>query len=263
MKLNWAAAAAAIFTAFVLFSLAGFQVTGEVAGPRLLSRVAAALIEIDPWLEAHREDIELSAREQPQADVPLADLPIEVVLTPAEIDAAQASAGGLRSLISERMGRQLYEQGTAAFRDREGAPLLLSTTEPVRWTVTLLEEDMRSFWQMALIAGVLLLAIVLAANWLAGGPMPLPYLAAGAIFAAVASLGVLLLAQAGRAMLDSAVDREIMLVLRDGAWIGLRNGLAVSIATGCLTLLLRRPGRRTANSPWHITRPTPPDTPSA
>ena len=61
----------------------------------------------------------------------------------------------------------------------------------------------------------------------------------GAIIGAVGSIAVWVLAQAGSNALDGAVDKEIMLILRDGAWIGVRNSLATAAAAGALLLLMR------------------------
>src|SRR5439155_6097108 len=116
----------AFLTATFVFALALFQASGPVAGPRLAGRLGAALIEIDRWLPAHRDDIEVSARERPRTSIDVNGLPIDVSI-PA---AAVKDNGGamLGTAIVAAMGQRLYRDGWAAF-DGNGS---ISVAEPAR-----------------------------------------------------------------------------------------------------------------------------------
>ena len=115
---NLATLLTTILTVVALFALTGWQVTSETAATRLLGRLGAAIIEIDRWLPAHQEDIELVARDRERRCRPgprpadRGDPPSSLV-----IDAEEAR---LRTLITEEMGRKLYEDGNSAFRDNDG-----------------------------------------------------------------------------------------------------------------------------------------------
>jgi hypothetical protein len=224
----------ALLTVVVLFTLAGYQVTTVTAGVRLEGRLGAALIELDRWLPAHREDLNLLSRDRPTAPLVLPDVPIEVSIPADQI--ANASDAALEAEIRRAMGEVLYQQGSGAVHDEQGKTHL-SVTDPVRWAINLTGEGAHSFWRtVLLITTVLLLAVC--AGQLYGRHSPLPGLAVGGGVAAGGALIVWLAAHALNSALDSAVDKEIALVLRDGAWLGLRNGLAVvAIALSALYLL--------------------------
>lgn len=224
----------ALLTIAALLCLTGYQVTGETAGTRLLSRLAAALAELDRWLPAHHEDLALLARDRPQSHVPLHDFPIAVSLPASEVAGADLSQ--LRSRILDRLGEVLYRQGMGAFRDDAGHSPSLDIVEPVRWSVTLLQQDANRVWLAALPVATLLLVAAVAVV-LSNGASPLPALAAGAGAAALVFAAGWGAAQLVGSVLASPVDREIMLIARDGAWIGLRNSLAVLLATGSFMLL--------------------------
>jgi len=255
---------AALATAIALFALAGYQVTSATAAERLLGRLAAALVEIDRWLPAHREDIDLLARAVPEGTVDLDDLPVDVALPAAGVIDAEEAA--LRDRIVALMGEALYSDGKDAFRGEEGAASL-GVDEPARWTATLLSAGAHRFWQAALPLTLLVL-LALVASLLHGGRSPLLPLTIGAGVAAACSLAVWLLAEAGETALDSAIDREIVLILRDGAWIGLRNAAAVAAAGLAIRALLAlaRPGPTAWPAADQPRRPEPaegPETPSA
>jgi hypothetical protein len=63
---------------------------------------------------------------------------------------------------------------------------------------------------------------------------PLMPMAAGAGIAVVAAFLAWLVARAIGSSFDSAVDQEVVLILHDGAWLGLRN----SLAAGAILLAL-------------------------
>ena len=214
---------ASILTVVVLFCLAGFQVTNETAGHRLLGRVGAALIELDRWLPAHHDDIELLSRDRPDAPLTLPDLPIDVTISP--VTAVDATDESLRVAITRAMGEKLYSDGSDAVHDEEGKSHL-GVAEPVRWTINLLGDSAHSFWRSALILTGLIL-LVLCAGLLWTRQSPVLAVAIGGGIAAGFSLLVWVIAEVLQSVIDGAMDKEIALVLRDGAWLGLRNGLAV------------------------------------
>ena len=214
---------AAILTVVTLFALAGYQVTSEESGARMLGRVGAALIELDRWLPAHKDDIELLSRDRPNAPLVLPDLPFEVAIPSTA--ASDANPETLRATITRAMGDQLYNEGSGAVRDEAGESHL-DYTEPVRWTINMLGDGAHAFWTLVLIiAGLSLLALCAGMIWTRQSP--LMAIAAGGAIAALLSLVAWLGMQALGSAMSGAIDKEIALVLRDGAWIGLRNGLAV------------------------------------
>jgi hypothetical protein len=247
-----AGSVAALLTAASLFALAGYQVTSAEPATRLLGRLAAALIEIDRWLPAHREDLRLLARDRPAGVVAVRDIPVSATL-PAEVVVTGDDAA-LREALVRSMGTSLYENGAGALRDAEGNPRKPPLTDPLRWAVTLLERDAHQFWRAAVPLFALLLVASVAGGLLFGG-QPLAPLAIGAAVSAMLSAAVWLLAQAGEGISKAPVDQEIMLALRDGAWIGLRNAGAVAVALAGLLVLVRSlTGRdRSASAPaWDL-----------
>lgn len=229
----------AILTAVVLFCLAGYQVTTEIAGVRFEGRIGAALIELDRWLPAHRDDIELLSRDRPDAPLVLPDLPIEVLIPSSAV--LEAPDETLQATIQRAMGEKLYADGSGAVQDESGKSHL-GFAEPVRWTINLLGADMHGTWRSVLIlTTVLLLAVCAGMLWTRQSP--LSAVAIGGVIAAVLSLGMWFLAQVMNTLLDGAVDKEIALVLRDGAWIGLRNGLSVAVIGAAATYLVSQLAR--------------------
>ncbi len=246
-----------VTTVILLFSLSGYQVTSETASGRLLGRLAAAVIELDRWLPAHDEDLRLLAAEARGGSVRPAGLPVPIAL-PADAVAA-SDAKGLRAMIVEATGAALRRDGLAAFRDDAGAGGSLGV-EPVRWTVALLGESAHAFWGAALLLSVVALVGFAAALLLEGRPLLGP-LALGGGLAAAAAFAAWLLALAADQAFASAIDSEIALILRNGAWIGLRNGLAVGGAGLALLLLLgSRHEREAANRPLPAST-APPEAP--
>ena len=247
-----------VTTVILLFSLSGYQVTSETASGRLLGRLAAAVIELDRWLPAHAEDLRLLAAEARGGSVRPAGLPVPIALP---VDAVAASdAKGLRAMIVEATGAALRRDGLAAFRDDAGAGGSLGVQEPVRWTVALLGDSAHAFWGAALLLSVVALVGFAAALLLEGRPLLGP-LALGGGLAAAAAFAAWLLALAADQAFASAIDSEIALILRNGAWIGLRNGLAVGGAGLALLLLLgSRRDREAANRPLPAST-APPEAP--
>jgi len=221
-----------VMTVLALFSLAGFQVTTETAGVRLLSRLSAALIEFDRWLPEHRDDLDLLARDRPTGFV-RPDLPVPVSLPARSL--IDASDDVNRALILNAMGTALYERGLDAFAADSSDNQPPGLSSPTNWAIRLLNQTAHGFWGTILPATLLAL-LACAGLALRGGRSPLPAVAIGAGIAAVASLAVWLVTNLLSGFSDSATDREIARFLHDGAWIGVRNGVA--ILAGALALIV-------------------------
>ena len=230
------AAVTALVAAFVLFALAGYQVTSETAASRLLVRYSAALVEIDRWLPEHLADIELAARDRPNGTVEVRDLPIPVTLPASAISGAGETE--VRARVLDVMAGLLYEHGNGAFRDAEGARSRPGYNEAAYWTALLLTRGAHSFWTATLGIGVLILLAFGASVLQSGRSLP-AVVAAGAGFALVASVAVWLLAGAATNGFSSPLDGEVALIVRDGAWIGARNAFAVLAAASGLLVLMR------------------------
>ncbi len=232
-----------LMTTITLIALTGFQVTSETAGTRLLGRLGVVLIEIDRWLPVHQEGLKLLARDRPEGELEVADLPVQVAIpSMLVLDADEVL---LRSLISDAVGTSLYKNGTDGFATGEGQAGSLDLNEPIRWVVSLLNSGTHGFWQVVLPFTALLLALTLAAVLTSGGA-PLPAIAFGAAAAAGISLIGWLLMELGNSSSDRALNRETFLILRDGFWIGVRNGVAVAVAAGALHFMVR------SLSPAHV-----------
>jgi len=147
------------------------------------------------------------------------------------------------------MGRKLYEDGNSAFRDNEGGAASLGINEPVRWTVAFLGSRMHGFW-LAALALTLLLALAASAAVLTTGQHPVNAIAIGGVIGFIASGAFWGLTHLMSSMAGSAADQEIVLILRDGAVMGLRNCGGVCFASGVLALLLAMGHRRDASSQY-------------
>jgi hypothetical protein len=233
---------ASLLTAAALIVLTGYQVTGRTAGVRLLSRLSETLVELDRWLPAHEDDLKAQAQERPAGIVIIDTLPVQVRLAATRV--ASSSSAMLADSIGRGMGESLYERGTSAFV-RAGGDAGLSATEPVRWAVSLLDRSSHARWRAALLIVGLFFAGSMAGVLMTGSSALQPLLI-GASVAAVVSLAVWLLAKLGASVTAGPVDEEIMLMLRDGAWIGVRNSLAVIGASSALLLVLALVNRQRA-----------------
>jgi hypothetical protein len=253
---------AALLTSIALLVLTGFQVTGPTAAPRLLGRLGGAMVEVDRWAPAHAEDLRLLAAERPRGTIVLDNLPVEVRLPASQV--TEAGPDGLQRLVTEALGQEIYRQGDAAFLQHDGGRGL-QVTEPVRWAADLLQQSTHGRWRAALLITTLFWVAAIALV-LTTGRSPLPAIAIGAGIAALGAAAAWLLAGAGRGLMDGAVDQEIMLIARDGAWLGLRNSLAVMVAAVALSVgiaLLGRVRPRQAAIPRPARRTRPPWLPPA
>lgn len=224
-----------LFTIVFLFTLTGFQITSELAATRVLGRLSASLIEIDRWLPAHVEELQLRAEDRPHGSVPLATLPIQADMPSSQV--LGASPDALRGRVIAAMGLALYTNGTDALRNDRGA-VDLAIEEPVRWTVTLLERDMHDYWLPPLaFSGILLIGLCL--DFLRVGKSPLPSILVGACMASFFAAAAWILATLAAGALESGVDREILLIAKDGAFMGLRNSVTLGAAATALMLVVK------------------------
>jgi hypothetical protein len=246
---------AALITAAALFALAGYQVTSDAAGERLLGRLGASMVELDRWVPAHREDIQLQATERPGEVVTIGDVPLKGVVVPSD-EAVDASDDELNSLLTQSMGRALYEDGTAALLPEGEDVSQLSLAEPARWTVELLSPRMHAFW-LAALSLCLILLLALSVALLLARTSPLSPVVLGASIAVGCCLGMSILAFGAGFAFTSAIDKEIMLIGRDGALLGLRNAVGVGIIAGALQYIVRpfrAPPSRRSNRPVDLSK---------
>jgi hypothetical protein len=247
-----------LLTFVALFALTGYQVTTETAATRLLSRLAASLIEVDRWLPAHLDDLNLLARDRPDGFLRPPDLPIAVTLPASQMLTADEPTA--RTLLLDTLGTTLYEEGNGAFVDVEGQARAPGIDEPVHWTVSLLYQGMHRFWRFLLPASLVLLLGAIAVSLYFSRPFLSAMIAGGLVGAASSSLMFLVAGFASRSF-GSPVDQEIALILRDGAWLGMRNCLAVSAVVLSFMLLLRLFSPEGLTWSRRLQPPEPPEAP--
>ena len=242
-----------LFTIVFLFTLTGFQITSHTAATRLLGRLGASLIEVDRWLPMHREELQLRAEDRPSGTVPLSGVPIDAEIASSKVLGAQPDA--LRDRVVQAMGEALYTKGTDAFRTENGA-VELSVEEPVKWATQMLERDVHDYWLPPLaFSGIIIAGLCL--DFIRMGRSPLSSILVGALMATFFAAAAWILATLANSVLDSGIDKEVMHVARDGAFMGLRNSVTVGAAATALMLVLkvtvqtpREPQRRYYNDDY-------------
>ena len=96
-----------------------------------------------------------------------------------------------------------------------------------------------------------------AASVMSTGHPPVNAIAIGAVIGGLLSAGFLGLMLVAEGSASSAADREIILILRDGALMGLRNCGGVAFASGVLAVLLSFAHAREARSSYNPPPPSP------
>ena len=224
-----------LLTIVFLFSLTGFQITSHTAAPRLLGRLGASLIEVDRWLPAHQEELQVRADDRPSGTVPLSGVPIDAEIQSSKVRGAQPN--DLRDRVVEAMGEALYNKGTDAFRSDAGA-VNLSVEEPVKWATQLLERDMHDYWLPPMaFAGIIIAGLCL--DFIRMGRSPLSSILVGALMATFFASAAWIFATLAGGVLESGVDKEVIRVAKDGAFMGLRNSVTVGAAATALMLVLK------------------------
>jgi hypothetical protein len=213
-----------------------FQVTGPVAGPRLLGRLAAAMIELDYWLPAHRDDLEASARERPRVSVEATGLPVSVFVPSSAVLADGGSRLG--PALASALGDALYSSGRGAFTGNGS----ISITEPARWVMELLRPRAHRLWGAACLA-LLALALILsaiAAISTEGPPLRAVLRPVAIAGAAVATAGAFswLLFRVGALLTGPSVNGEVLMIGRDVAGVALRDGFGICLGAAAILLLL-------------------------
>jgi hypothetical protein len=227
-----------LLTLAALFSLAGFQVTGRTAATRLLGRLSGSLIEVDRWLPAHQQELDLRAQERPNGYIQPDDLPILTTLPSSQITDAPPDV--LQDRLVAAMAKSLYDSGANALQSDAG-PVKLGAEEPVRWATNLLSKHAQGLWTAALaLTSVLLAGLCL--DFLRAGRQPFSAMLLGALLACIGAGAAFLMATAAATVFDSGVDKEVMRIIRDGAFLGLRDSAAVAVTCGALLLISRTAG---------------------
>jgi len=216
----------------LLVALNLLQLTAPGPAHRALGRAVASLTEIDSLLAVHGAALRQQADASPDEPLALADYPLDVSLSPEE---AQRPAAEVRDLLLDRSAEQVYQEGSAAFREegQSGDAPRLSVQRAVRTGLGFLTAGNHDAlrWTtlaLALVCGVLSGALLLVTR----GYGRLGALG-GAV--AVASLLFLLLAVAVRLVLgladwgtDDYITVQLLDLAKEAAWLPIRNGLAFS-----------------------------------
>jgi hypothetical protein len=235
----------ALASAFTILSLSGYQATSETAAQRLLGRLFGAMIEIDRWLPAHVDDLRAAAEERRAGVVQVDALPVPVRIRGEDVVAADEDT--LKDTILAEAGWMLHSRGLDAFEE-DGNRGSLALNDPVRWTVLLLSSDAHAVWRVMLLGGLgltLLLALLVAVSVVGSRLKAVAgSIAAGALIAGLLSAMLWGGMHLGSTAARSLVDREIGLIFRDAAWLGIRNGAAVLVAALAFWLVGALAGRR-------------------
>ena len=224
-----------LLTIVFLFSLTGFQITNHTAATRLLGRIGASLIEVDRWLPSHVEELQARADDRPNGTVQLGGVPIDAEIASSKVRGAPPDV--LRDRVVQAMGEAMYTKGTDAFRSESGVTKL-SVEEPVKWATQLLEEDVHDYWLPPMaFSGIIIAGLCL--DFLRMSRSPLSAILVGALMATFFAAAGWILATLAEGILESGVDKEVMRVARDGAFMGLRNSVTVGAAATALMLVLK------------------------
>jgi hypothetical protein len=228
------AIALALATALLalLVTLNLLQLTAPAPAHRALRRAVASLTEIDSLLAAHGATLRQQADVSPDEPLSLPDYPLDVWLSPEE---ARLPAAEVRDLLLDRSAEQVYQKGSAAFREegQSGDAPRLSVQRAVRTGLGFLTAGNHDAlrWAtlvLAAVCGVLSGTLVLVTR----GYGRLSALG-GAV--AAASLLFLLLAAAVRLVFglagwgtDDYITVQLLDLAKEATWLPLRNGLAFS-----------------------------------
>jgi len=231
----------------LLFALNLLQLTAPGPANRVLRRAVASLTEIDSLLAVHGATLRQQADASPDEPVSLLDYPLDVSLSAQE---ARRTPAEVRDLLLGRSAEQVYQEGSAAFREegQSGGGSRLSAEGAVRTGLGLLTAGNHDALRLttvvlAVLCGGLGGALVL----LTRGYDRL--VALGAVVAA-ASLAFLLLVAAARLALglaalatDDYIADQLLDLAGEVAWAPARNGILLA-GLGLALLALGLAGAR-------------------
>lgn len=235
----------------LLFAVNLFQLTAPGPAHRAIRRAVASLTEIDSLLAVQGPSLRQEAEASSGEELSLPGYPLDVPLSPQE---ALQPPETLRDLVLDRSAEQVYEEGSAAFREEgesagssrlsvQGAVrtglgfLTAGNHDSLRWTTAVL----------AVVSGVAAAALIL----LTRGYGRL--IALGGAVAAAALLFLLLTAAVRLALGIAAgisgdyITVQLLDLAKGAAWMPLRNGIAFSglglalLALGLLGSSMARP----------------------
>jgi hypothetical protein len=235
----------------LLVALNLLQLTAPGPTHRALRRAVASLTEIDSLLAVHGPALRRQAGVSPDEPLSLPDYPLDVRLSPEE---ARRPATEVRDLLLDRSAEQVYQEGSAAFREKgqSGDAPRLSVQRAVRTGLRFLTAGNHDAlrWTtlvLALVCGVLSGALILVTRGYGR------LITLGSAVAA-ASLLFLLLAAAVRLALglagwgtDDYIAVQLLDLAKEAAWLPIRNGLAFSVL-GLALLALGVVGSRLSRS---------------
>jgi hypothetical protein len=231
----------------LLFALNLFQLTAPGPAHRAIRRAVASLTEIDSLLAVQGPSLRQQAEASSGEPLSLPGYPLDVPLSPQE---ALQPPDTLRDLVLDRSAEQVYEEGSAAFREegQSAGSSGLSVQGAVRTGLGFLTAGNHDAlrWTTAVLAVVSGLAAAVLMLLMRG------YDRLIAIGGAVAgsSLLFLLLTAVVRLALGIAarvsgdyITVQLLDLTKGTAWIPLRNGVAFS-ALGLALLALGLTGSR-------------------
>ena len=206
---------------------------------RSLGRSVACLPEVDTFLDLRLEALRQEAEQSQQANIALADFPVPVSFTPAEI--LDTGREEFRALLLARSAEQIYENGTSVFReDRGGSARLVSPAGALRRGMDFLRPGPHTMltvltWALAATAAFLKLRLAQACR----GYGRLVGLGASV---SLAALPFILLAMAARFAFQSVGGDEYLAPAfaqlgEELTWAPIRNGIIFAIG-GLLLLAL-------------------------
>lgn len=245
-------AALGLFAAMLimLVTLQVYHATSRGVADPALRRAAAALTEIDPWIDANYDTLQESAEaSSPGEAVPLPDYPIDLGFV--REDVAGVPQAQLRAKMLERSADALYDGGTDALRADDGASVARFTSAGVVDTsVDLLRE--RNHDASAVVLVVFAAMAVALAGVLGALTRGFGRAVALGLTVIAASLPVLLGGIALRLYMAAGSDaseeypRPQLLDIGEAlAWIPVRNGMAF-VALGAVLLIIGVAGAMTS-----------------
>jgi hypothetical protein len=226
------ALSASLSLCFIVMSL--YQLTGEAAAKPALRDALNALVEGDAVIARNYDDLRARAEAaEPAASLEIRDYPIAIPLSGEEV--LVATREDISAILLERGTERLYDDGTGVLRDDDAGLA-------GRFTAAGAADEFLGFLRSGVHVKLGVLTLVLAGISV-GLAMVLAMLCHGfgravAIGAAVlvASLPLLLGGLAAYAYARASGDaggeylrREFMQIVKDLAWLPVRNGIAIAL----------------------------------